>query len=374
MQDIVILGNARCFHTMDWYRTVKSIVKPRRVLFFTDLIDSEGHEKIVDDDVDLAELCNIDWLLLTKQSTLGNIWRNAVKAFMLPVQVLYLRRACKRNRNAIIHAHTMYYMWMCWIAGVKFIGTPQGGEVLVRSTTSKVYRYFAIKSLTAAMHVIVDSINMKNRIYQLCGVEAVVIQYGIDSTALFKANRLATKRTHIVSIRGITSNYRIDKIFNARNLSVIKPPLSFFYPFWFEEYKAEVFKGLLRDDRDLGRMTPKNKVYDLLANTLLAISIPSSDSSPRSVYEAIFAGCCVAVTYSLWIDSLPKCMRSRLFIVDLDNPGWLDEAVDHARSITSTPYIPSEEALNKFDQIRAMKIVCEKFYSSPLGIQGNLKW
>ena len=80
-------------------------------------------------------------------------------------------------------------------------------------------------------------------------------------------------------------------------------------------------------DKDLGRIEKKIDLYKILNSTILAISIPESDSSPRSVYEAIFCGCAIATTYNQWIKSLPKCMKNRIIIVDLDNQDWLKVAL-----------------------------------------------
>ena len=115
--DIVFVGNARCFHTMDWYRTVRSVCPDRNVLVLTDLIDSESHERIVRDDDRLEHLYNIDWLLFKGQSHYGNVWRNLIKALSAPIQAYRLRRFFKAHPSSVYHAHTMYYMGLCWLAG-----------------------------------------------------------------------------------------------------------------------------------------------------------------------------------------------------------------------------------------------------------------
>ena len=45
---------------------------------------------------------------------------------------------------------------------------------------SKIYKYFAIKSLQAAKYLTVDSVKMKDRILELSGCEATVVQNGIN--------------------------------------------------------------------------------------------------------------------------------------------------------------------------------------------------
>ena len=70
----------------------------------------------------------------------------------------------------------------------------------------------------------------------------------------------------------------------------------------------------------------------------------------------------MAVTYNPWIDVLPDCMKARLFIVDLEDDLWLDRALESAESVTDMPYTPSEDAVDLFDQRKAMQRVVDMFY------------
>jgi hypothetical protein len=347
---------------MDWYRTIKKVCSHRKIIFATDLIESEGHLKMVREDDNLISLYNIDWLLFKKQTSMGNLWRNIVKFLVSPVQILKIKSIEKKYPSAIFHAHTMYYMFLCWLARIKFIGTPQGSEVLVRPDRSSIYKYFACKSLKAANYVIVDSINLQNKIRGLCGKDAVVIQNGIDVSSILAKVNNKIERSGVVSIRAMYPLYRIDEILATRANSKLKPSLTFIYPFWENKYKQMIISKLDPSDLNLGRLS-KDKMYELFSSAVLAISIPKSDSSPRSVYEAVFCGCCVAVTYSPWIESLPLCMKSRLLIVDLKDEGWLDKAIEHAYSITKEPYKPSQMALNLFDQEKTIKTVVDLLYN-----------
>ena len=361
MDTLFFVGGARDYHAFDWYRTVKEICAKKRVVFITDLISSEGYEKLVDESDEVIELFNIDRFLLSKQSRYGNLWRNFVKLFFFPVQAWRLRTIARNNPDAVFHAHTMYYMFLCWIAHIRYIGTTQGSEILVRTKRSKLYRYFAVKSLRAAQHLIIDSVSMQQQIMELSGKESTVIQNGIDVDAISRVIAAPRERENVVSIRGFTPLYRINEIFDGRDHSVQKPRLHFIYPFSEDVYKARVSKRLEEGDVDLGRIS-RTKMYELLAGTKLAVSIPVSDSSPRSVYEAVFCGCCVAVTYHRWIDVLPDCMRARLILVNLEDESWFGNALQFADSVSPVPYVPTEAALDMFDQRRTMKVVADRFY------------
>jgi hypothetical protein len=360
-RDIVIVGGARDYHVMDWLRTIRSLSPSIKVSLLTDLIGGESYKVLINENDVIEKLFIIDGYLFNKPNSVGDIWRNFFKLLALPVQVQLLKKYAIEHPNSIFHAQPMYYMFLCWMAGVEFIGTPQGSELLVRSERSKLYRYFASKTLKAARIVTVDSQSMKSKVYELSNRNALVIQNGIDlrEISAYKKNKI--NKTVICSIRGLTPLYRIEEILLARNVSKSKSKMTFVYPFFDEVYKKKINSKLLREDSDIG-MLDKSQLYQLLLSALLVISIPKSDSSPRSVYESIFLGACVAVTPSPWIDALPTCMKKRLIVIDLDKPDWFDEALDFANNLSTTLYYPSEEAIEMFDQERTMKNAIELLY------------
>ena len=358
---IVIIGGARDYHVMDWYRTVRSLENNRNVSILTDLIGGEGFEIILNHDDVVEKLFIIDRFLFSSQSKYGNIWRNFFKLLVLPIQILLLKKYVRKNPNSVLHAQPMYYMFLCSLANVEFIGTPQGSEVLVRPMRSKLYRIFARKALQSAKHVTVDSQLMRKGIFELSGVNAIVIQNGIDVDEISKYRTLENNKTKVCSIRGFTSLYRINKIISARDESENSTAISFIYPFYEENYRKEVELNITKEDENLGRLN-KADMYDLLSSSLLVISIPRSDSSPRSVYESIFLGACVAVTYNTWIEALPKCMKERIFIVELDDIKWFDKAMSYAVKVAKIPYNPSYEAVEMFDQSKTIKNAADKLY------------
>lgn len=360
MKDIVFICGARDFHAMDKYWITTKVVYPRKVLLLTDLIESENQPKLITSSTPVHHLFNIDRLLLKKQTSFGNIWRNLIKILFIPVQIYYLKKFYKNHSNHIYHAIPMYYMMLCYLSKIPFVATPQGSEILVRPSKSKMYKKFAIKSLQAAGKVVVDSVNMHKKVFELSGVNAIIMKNGFNTSEILNKNRKCARQT-ILSIRGLNPNYRIEKILDARLKSIEKLPITFVYPFAIEDYKKKLQEKFDSEDQDLGRLD-KNPLYEKMADTLLAISIPVSDSSPRSVYECIFAGACVAVTYSPYVDELPKCMRERICLVNLDDEKWFDKALVFARNITVIPFVPSEEALDMCDEERTTRKIVDKIY------------
>jgi len=237
MKEIIFFGDGRDFHARDWYLTIKEVCSPRIVMFSTDLVESEGRPVLIGPDDLIIELFNIDFLLFNHVSTSANIWRNIIKVLAVPLQIPRIKKIFNDHSQAIFHAHTMYYMFICWVANVPYIGTPQGSEILVRPYRSKLYMYFARKTLSSANHIIVDSVNLQKGIFKLCKKPATVIQNGIDVEEIEKNIKSLNSRNYITSIRGISPNYRIDQIFEARDRCSDFYPLTLFYPFFEKGYK-----------------------------------------------------------------------------------------------------------------------------------------
>lgn len=360
LQTIVIVGGARDFHAMDWYRAVRRVCPDREVIFVTDLFGGEGYTDLSRPGDKIYSLIVIDKFLFPGQSRYSNLWRNFVKLILLPLQAARLRRILDKFPRRIVHAHPMYYMALSLMAGVEYVGTPQGDEVLIRPGRSRIYKYFSAKVLKGAKAVIVDSFQMKDGVKAIAGIDAHVFQNGINVDEIVQ-HRTLNKRERVVSIRGMEDLYRITEIVEVRNKTAKSTPLSFIYPFADTAYLSGLRPLLGPRDDDLGRLQ-KQAMYGLLSESLLVISIPRSDSSPRSVYESIFAGACVAVTYNTWIDVLPPCMKSRIFVVDLADSQWLNQAISYARKIIETQFIASEEALEIYSENRSIGKVIDNFY------------
>lgn len=362
MRRIFFVASAYDYHAFDWYNSIKKINMENNDLYYvTDLYESEGFENLVGPEDKVIEMCIIDRFLLKRQSRYANIWRNMVKILFVPFQVKKLKDIADKNPNAIFHALSMYYMFLCFLAGVEFIGTPQGSEVLVRPFRSGIYRFFAKKTLTAAQTVIVDSIRMQQKIFDLCGKTAEVVQFGIDTETIRKVSENRQDRSIVLSIRGMTPLYRIEEILKGRDNSDDRPPIHFIYPFIDESYKENLEKRFQKTDVDLGKL-PKMDLFETLAKTKLTISIPISDSSPRSVYEAIFSGCGVAATDNPWIEALPECMRQRVLIVDINDGKWFQKAFTWAESLSKDPFRATKEATEMFDHIETKRKFAREYY------------
>ena len=359
---IFILCSSKDFHAMDWYKSFKKVGPLLKIKIITDSIESEGFPKLINDLDVVHKLFIIDKFLFTYQFNFGNIWRNFIKAILFPIQVIKLKKIAKLYPNSIYHAHSMYYIWLSWAANLHFIATPQGSDILIKPFSSKIYKILSILSLKSAKNITVDSKHMANVIFDLIKKEPIIIQNGIDIQYIFKLKQLHTcNRTDVVSFRGLTKLYNIDKIINARNLAIINNthPINLIFPFYEKKYKSFVVSKLIQNDEVMGKLNKEN-FFSSLLKSKLTISLPYSDSSPRSVYEAIFCGSVVALTYHSFIDDLPESMRSRLIIIKNINDNWFDNVLKIADNILRNDFHPCEYALHNYDQFISANTLIKK--------------
>lgn len=357
---LVFLCGVRDFHAMDWYRRACEKLPDGSVSIITDLMAGEGFTCLAKPEDRIHRLVIIDRLLFRHQSRSGDRWRNLVKAVVLPLQVLLLRRFARTHPKATFYAHSMYYMLMAAMARVPYVGRPQGDDVLCKPVDSRLYRYCARKAIEAANGIIVDSDSMRDNIGTFCRrtTHVHVVRNGIDIEAIRAAKERhgAKPRSNaVLSIRAFAELYRIEDILRQRNESSNHrhTPISLVYPFHDGAYMARCRCLHINSDRDLGRLSKKH-LYGLLHDTQLVVSIPRSDSCPRSVFEAVFCGCAVAIAHHSYFDALPACMQRRIILIDPSRP-WFDYALAEAERITTEPYEPSAEAREQLDQSQTIQ-------------------
>lgn len=360
---IVFLCGARDYHALDWYKSAKLLLKNYKIEILTDILSAEGLNNLTNSDDKVVKLFIIDNLLFKKQTKFANFWRNFIKFLVIPIQVLLLKSYYKKNIGAIFYAHGMYHMYLAAIANIPYSGTPQGSEILVRPQKSLFYRLFAKTALRNAIAVSVDSNSMRIKMIDYFGVNPFLIQNGIDLNAIDKAkelNKLPRPRNRYTSIRGISPLYRIHELINVLSNKNIQ--LTLLYPFFDKIYLDEFYQKLKYENIsyvDLGRLN-RNDLYNVLFESKVVFSFPISDSSPRSVYESIFCGAVVIISYQPYYDDLPKCMRNRIVLVDLSDANSIKSAFERANELSSIEFIPSAEAINMFNQEKTFLLLASK--------------
>lgn len=362
---IVFLCGARDYHALDWYKSAKLLLKNFKVEIVTDLLSAEGLNSLTSSDDKVFKLFIIDRFLFKKQSRFGNIWRNFVKFCVLPLQVIKLKSYYRENSGAIFHAHGMYFMFLAASANVPYVGTPQGSEILVRPQKSKFYKLFAKVALNNAKAISVDSNSMRLKMVEYFEINPYLIQNGIDLKAINEAKSqldINSMRNRYTSIRGVSSLYRIHEI--SSNLINLNIKLTLLYPFFDKIYHKELIDKLECNKiifDDLGRLN-RSELYRVLFQSKVVFSFPESDSSPRSVYEAIFCGAIVLITYQKYYDDLPKCMKDRIILVDLNDHKSVKNAILLSEKLLKDDYMPSFVAIEMFDQYQTFLSMASKLY------------
>lgn len=357
----MFICGAKDFHAMDKYFRLVNVLGNEKILLVTDTLSGEGQISLLNKNSNYTKLLIIDKFTLKNLSRLGNIIRNFFKLLFIPFQALLLKKKWLKYEPHIVHAAPIYYMLLAYFAGIPYVGTPQAGEILERSKRNIIYRFFAKLAIKNADKIIVDSYLLSKEINNNFGVNSAIIRNGFDSNYALSFQKFNYKKNRLLSIRGIQSNYQLIDLVRANKINQTVLPIDFVYPFKDLNYFTYLKKNSGQYDNFLGKLD-KKELYNLMSKALLTISIPDSDSSPRSVYESIFCGSIVAVTNLPFLKELPSCMLSRIFIVDINNKFWLQEAINYAELNYHNNYIPSQSALEFCDQMFLTKKIISDIY------------
>ena len=360
---IIILGSVRDYHAVDWYLSLYKI--NQNIIFVSDCNCGEGITNQMPKSHEYIKLFPLDILLMKSQSNFANIWRNILKILLLPLNSFLFLLICLYINPKIIHAHPLYYGLICKFINKKYIVTPQGSEILVRAKNNYIYRFFAGIILKGAKTITTDSSLMKESINNLYKLDAYVIQNGIDTKAILKnkKRKVLIKNDYILSYRSIHENYRILEILKSRNYSCPDKPIYFVYPSFDGAYLELLKKYLKPFDKLLGKVK-KEKLYSLMSNSIASISIPLSDSSPKSVYESIFSGAPSILQNNPYQLFITDSMKSRVITVnnkDIKNPNWLNNSIKNALNI-SREFTPCKYSHEKFDSELVLKSTYKILY------------
>ena len=252
----------------------------------------------------------------------------------------------------IVHAHSLYYGYLTSFVknDIPIVFPPMGSDVILHAQNSIIHRYLANKSYGRANVVTGDSILLQNKGYSVGAKKEnnFIIQNGVDSSIFSpKSNNLKEKygikddEILIFSPRAITPLYNIDVIIEAISKLIksgykVKCMLSFaFGDEYFLQLKNQV-QGLrlINNIIWLGFLTYKDMSEHYNAADVV-VSIPSSDSSPKSVYEAMFCRKPIVVSDLEWsYELLDKCnCIARVNIKDVE---YLFKAIE--KIITDSEY------------------------------------
>jgi hypothetical protein len=353
---VIFLCGAKDFHAMDKLDMLVESLGRNMVLLVTDTLSGEGQKCLMRSEYNVESLYIIDRWTLSTPSRLADLWRNFIKLIFLPFQAVRLRNIYRQYNPSVVHATPIYYMLLCSVAGVPFIGTPQAAEIIERPKRNLVYRYFASIALHRASKVVVDSKMLVSEIQFNFLIKPILIKNGflVDSCLEHQRASQSVVDCSVLSVRALQSYYRVLDILKSADLMGNRPKIRLAYPSYHSGYRQEVRAQMRWDDEDLAMLDRESLYYEMSRATLV-VSIPLNDSSPRSVYESIMCGAIVAVTPSDYLDELPGCMLDRIVLVRLHERDWLSSCFEVAREKRKKSYIPSDEAIEMCDKYRLFK-------------------
>ncbi|OUU51911.1 MAG: hypothetical protein CBC25_04295 [Pelagibacteraceae bacterium TMED65] len=222
----------------------------------------------------------------------------------------------EENSIDVVHAHSLYYGFLASFISknVPVIFTPMGSDIILNAQKNYIYQFMAQRAFLKSKVVTGDSQLLRKMGYKLGARknDNFIIQNGVDTTIFYPkklTKKIIQKKNDeilIFSPRGMMPVYNIDIIIKAFKSLIdegLGLKLMICFPFgnnYGDEMKAKINEyGLNEKVIWLSKLT-----YLEMANCYnmadIVVSVPSSDSSPKSVYEAMFCGKPVVVSDLEW--------------------------------------------------------------------------
>jgi L-malate glycosyltransferase len=238
--------------------------------------------------------------------------------------VLWIRRLCRELRPDVVHAH-----WLCGyaafaaIAGASpLVAMAWGSDVFGASGVRTLGNRIALRGARVAM---ADSQALLDRLVELGAARdtTVLVNWGVDLAAFTPVNgaRPAVRAglglgpgPVILSPRSLTPIYNPDTILAAfERVTRQRPDAQLVLKHMGVADAAK--RAHTRDPRVrvVGHV-PHAQMASYYQAADVCVSIPSSDSSPRSVWEAMACGCPVVLSDLPWVRELITPGRDALVV------------------------------------------------------------
>jgi|TARA_B110000259_G_scaffold50037_1_gene58786 glycosyltransferase involved in cell wall biosynthesis len=339
---ILFLGNSTSWHVVPWVNYFAS--KHETSLF--SFIEPHKHSKDLNN-VFLMESFGVIGLLLKVFKIKNDFFYKLNRIISIPIAYIRISILIKKNKIDVIHAHSVFYGFLASFltSGVPIIFTPMGSDVLVNPKRSKFYKFMTISAYKKAKMVTGDSyiLQRTGKLYGATEVMNHVIQNGVDQNIFFpkikdpdlkKQYNLSEDELLFYSPRQVEELYNIDIIIES--LNVLKS-------------NGNKFKCMFSygpDSKYINSINSKIQKYNLEKNIIwlpllnhkemanhynlcdLVISIPSSDSSPRSVYEAALCKKPIIVSDLSWSHEFFSNTDSLVKIAVRDSDALLKILID----------------------------------------------
>lgn len=275
-----------------------------------------------------------------KKSRIANIYSHAKK----------MAEIIKQQHIDVVH---IIDMWYCGYAialslqGVNVVLENNGSDVLLTSAVQNPFKAFQYRiAYKCSKAVVQDSIvtqnagirlgagKKNNKIIEL-GIDTNIFHLNIPKGKFRKKYAIPDDAKVIFSPRSHLPLYNIQEIIDIIEPITAKFPNTYFV-FCSYYKKLDYVKKIVKARGNtlfLGCVDNEKELPYIYSDSDIVISIPNSDSSPRSVYEAIACGCNVIVTELPWIRNKFKDGRE-IFTVPLHDKESLTRIVEKILSGT----------------------------------------
>jgi len=282
-------------------------------------------------------------VLAIKNNNIRFIVNNTI---MLPVILYEVKKYLSLRKPDVIHAHSAQYGFLASLSGFRpYIFTPMGSDILIMATKYFLYRILARIAYKNADVVTGDSKVIQKKGFVLGAKQGnnYIIQNGVD-TSMFNTSVNKYKTRKLLKINDnnpiILSSRSFKPLYNIETIIKTIPHVLefrqdakfvFIYGSKTDECYSKVTK--LIDDLKL-----HNNIYlidfleykyipQYVASASIYISIPSSDSSPKSVYEAFACGIPCIINDLPWIKQYIKKNKNAYVISNKPSPIELANAI-----------------------------------------------
>ncbi|MBI4283992.1 MAG: glycosyltransferase family 4 protein [Chloroflexi bacterium] len=306
-------------------------------------------------------------------------------AFTLFLGGIYSRRIIDREKPDIVHAIELDEGFAAAASGFHpFVMTPNGSDLLVWAKSHPLVRIVARYVFARADAVTSDSLPLQKASLALGATRDrnYIIQWGVDLTRFHpridrdrvRAKYALGNSPLILSSRALTRNYNTDTI--IRSLPAVlqeMPSAKMMFVYGFSGQEAEMKKlasalGVADATIFVGPVDYAEMPYYQAAADI-CLSVPSSDSSPRSVYEAMACGVPPILSDLPWTKDLIMPEQNALIVPARDYQA-LAKAIlrlladgELRQGITKANLKLVDEKLNYHKHMAAM----ETIYQSLLG-------
>ena len=262
----------------------------------------------------------------------------------LPLIIWELRRILKKISHDIVHAHQVYAegMWAALADFHPFIVTPIGSDLLIHTHESFVLRIISNYVLRKADLITCDSVVLQDEIFRFGGtpdkthlifngIDFSMFHSLVDSSVIRNKYKIGNSPL-VLSVRNLDAVYNIDSVIKSIPAVLKFIPDAKFIFCYIETSVDQLNPHKLVNELGLegsvilAGTIPREDMPCYYAAADVCISVPSSDSSPNSVYESMACGTPVIVSDVPWTKHFMKDRQNCLMIPARDS-GAISDAI-----------------------------------------------